>query len=150
MKDNLFTLFSRGEDAIFELIEQDNSFKIRATGIKAELTSEYTRVREFLVTASGHVHVVCQNITVEIQMNMNTMPSNDTDKTGRLLWGMQTVSVLVEADTSQVELTLEGNIFADFLNIFHSMYLPMVISVTEDTMMLSLKDQLPDMLNAYP
>ena len=45
MKDNLFNLTSRGEDAVFELVPADNAFTVRATGIKVYLTSEYTRVR---------------------------------------------------------------------------------------------------------
>lgn len=59
MRDNLFNVTSRGEDATFELVPQDNAFTVRATGIKVNLTSEYTRVRQFLITASGHVDVVC-------------------------------------------------------------------------------------------
>lgn len=150
MKDNLFTLVARGEDATFELIPENDKLKVRSTGIKVELTSEYTRVREFILTASGHVHVVCQNITIEIEMNMVNVPSNDTNMTGRWLWGFETVDVLVEADMSQVELTMEGNILIDFFNTFSSLYLPMIVTTTENTMMLSLTESLPAILNYYP
>lgn len=81
---------------------------------------------------------------------MNNLHSNDSNVTGRYLWGFESVDVLVIADSSQVDMTLKGNVFADFLNIFHSMYLPLIISVTEESMALSLIDTLPDIINYYP
>ena len=83
-------------------------------------------------------------------MNTNNIYSNDTETTGRWLWGFQSVDVLVIADPLQVDMKLEGNIFANFLNLFHSMYLPLIISVTEESMAISLMETLPDIINYYP
>jgi hypothetical protein len=98
MKDNTFNILARGDEAMFTLSESENAFIITVHNLKAEFTSEYTRVRESLISASGHSHVVCNNVTVSVELKMSTLASNDTNTTDRQLYGVETGFIIFDID----------------------------------------------------
>ena len=53
------------------------------TGFEAQFVSEYTRVREKLITVSGHTQVTCRKIDITVELVADLLPANDTEWTGR-------------------------------------------------------------------
>ena len=128
MKDNTFNILARGDNADFVLSEKENSFIITVHNFEAEFISEYTRIRDKLITVSGHSKTVCKNVTISVEMIMYDLPSNDTNTTGRHLFGIDAGFILVEIDRDQVDFKFEGNAMANFVDWFQAMYLPYAIT----------------------
>jgi len=149
MKDNTFNLTARGDEAEFMLAETENAFIITVHNLQAEFTSEYTRVRESLLTASGHSHVVCNNVTVSVEIKMTTLSSNDTNTTGRQIWGVETGFIAFDINKDNVDFTFSGNVWANVIDWLQGVYLPIVIDAVEATMVASMHDTLPPLMNFY-
>lgn len=107
------------------------------------------RLRKGLATASGHMEAKCQNITFTVEFKMINLPANDTNVTGRQLWGVEAGYVIVDIDLNAVEFTFEGNVWADFINMFQALYMPLAVEAVEIAMTEQLTNLLPEQLNFY-
>lgn len=117
-KDNTFMILARGDEAEFDFSVVDNSFIITCYGFEASFVSEYTRIREKLISVSGRTEVIVKNLSISVEMVMAILPANDTDTTQRYITGISSGFISVLADREQVDFTFSGDIMAKFLNLF--------------------------------
>ena len=82
-----------------QLNNRDNSVIVNADGFESVFFSEYTRIRQGLITLSGHTEAVEHNMGCSASFVWTSLPANDTKTTGRRLMGVKVGYALVRVDS---------------------------------------------------
>jgi hypothetical protein len=98
MKENTYSVTSRADQARFVLSPDDNSVIVNADGFESVFFSEYTRIRKGIITLSGHTEAVDHNMGCSASFVWTSLPSNDTNTTGRRLMGVKVGYALIRVD----------------------------------------------------
>jgi len=97
-KDNLMMIYARADQCELQPLKERNSLNAAVSGVSATFSSENTRVREYIFSSSGHVDVEAKNISVSVELKMDTLPANDTNSTGRLIPGIKMGDISLNID----------------------------------------------------
>jgi hypothetical protein len=148
MYDNTYNCSSDASNANVTLVPEDNAMVVTADNVDSIFISESSRIRWGILTLSGHAEGISHNMSINNEIIWTSIPSADTNVTGRRLMGCRAGYAIVRFERSELEFEFVGNLFTRMANLFHDNVLPIVMGNVEESLAMTINDVVPENANA--
>ncbi len=91
--------------------------------------------------------MVAKNISVSVELEMDALPANDTNTTGRFIPGIRMGDIVLSIDREQVDFNFGGSPTASFVNLFTGAFLDYMINQVEATIISQMNLTIPLIVN---